>query len=277
MAHPCRLRVDVARARLARLGLTQTALARLSDVELRTMQRWFAGAGVAYVDAEGMARALGVGTHDLFDGIPESTGSVFTRLRDVVRLLGNRNGTLAQAVRISLEQFAYIDEHVAFTAHPAHGFVHRIPIRALRPHGFAVLHLRGAPVARYAFHTQLGARFRYAFGEIQVAQRAARLVEHFHTRTSTAALAGDGEVTAFVWIPKEMRELVIVADHDLDVALDVEDAPVFDLRDPRTAHAVCFRPAPMHLRDAGLPPTFDRVVGPRAGRIDADDEALSEP
>jgi hypothetical protein len=69
-----------------------------------------------------------------------------------------------------------------------------------------------------------------------------------------------------------MRELVVVADSDVRVTRDRSMSPsgerTFDLRDPRTCHAVCFRPSAMHLRDAGLPSVFDRVEGSRDDRID---------
>lgn len=273
MAHPCRLDLDVARARLARLGMTQTSLARACGVELRTLQRWFAGAAVSVTDAEQLARALGIGTEDLFRGFPAETGTPLGRLRDVIRLLGNRSGAIGQATRTALEHFTFIDEHISFASHPARGFVHRLPMRDDDRGRFEVFRvsLVRAPLrpVRIAWNAQVGLRFRYEFGEVRIDGGEALLTEHFHTRAVRASLDGEKTFDVFTWIPREMRELIVVCDDDVDVAhVRGVGRDVFDLRDHATRHAVCFRPAPMHLREVGLPPTFDRVVGPREGRVD---------
>jgi hypothetical protein len=121
---------------------------------------------------------------------------------------------------------------------------------------------------------QVGRRFRYAFGEVRVASGEAHLVEHFHTRSARAPIDTRGAFHVYVWVPAEMRELVVVVDRDVTIERPPgAHALVFDLRAPETRHALCFRPSAMHLREAALPPTFDRVVGPREGRIDVPEGA----
>ena len=126
--------------------------------------------------------------------------------------------------------------------------------------------------ARLGRLTQVARRFRYEFGEVRVTSSEARLVEHFHTRTVKAPLDASGRFQVWVWTPRELAELVLVADRDVDVVRDPARASdLFDLRKEETRHAVCSRPAPMHLREVGLPPTFDRIAGPRDGRVDTQD------
>ncbi len=278
MAHPCRLRPDVARARLARVGATQSSLARDCGFELRTVQRWFAGGSVALADAEQLAQALGVGTEDLFDGVPPDGGTAFARIRTAPKLLRHVDGSLAQALRAVVEHFEMFDRHVSLSVHPARGFVHRFAMRREERGRFQVVRFgpltgddAGAPY-RVRFMTQVARRFRYEFGEVRVGAGEARLVEHFHTRTAKAPLDATGRFLVFVWTPRELAELVLVADRDVEVAREPARATdLFDLRKEETRHAVCFRPAPMHLREVGLPPTFDRVAGPREGRVDTQD------
>ncbi len=274
MAHPCRLRVDVARARLARLGATQTSISRECGFELRTVQRWFAGGSVSLADAEQLAAALGLGTEDLFDGVPSEAASAFARLRAAPRLLRHVDSSLAQALRTMLDHFEFIDRHVSLSTHPGTGYVHRLPMAIEERRRFQVLRIALAPgddrtSYRVRFMAQVGRRLRYEFGEVRVASGEAQLAEHFHTRSARAPLDARGRLSVWVWIPRELAELVLVSDRDLEVEREPGAASdLFDLRRPETRHAVCFRPATMHLREAGLPASFDRVVGPREGRID---------
>jgi hypothetical protein len=274
MGHPCRLKIDVARTRLARLSSTQTSIARDCGFELRTVQRWFAGGSVALADAEQLAAALRIGTEDLFDGVPQEGGTAFARIREAPRFLRRIDGSLAQALRSMLDHFEFIDRHVSLSIHPSRGFVTRIPMQLDERRRFQVLHVSPPPDDRDAsyrirFMTQVGRRFRYEFGDIAVAAGEVRLTEHFHTRTARAPLDGRGSFSVWAWTPRELAELVLVADRDVDVERERgRGSDLFDLSLAAAEHAVCFRPAPMHLRDAGYPATFDRVGGPREGRID---------
>jgi len=280
MASHCRLRADRARARLSELRLTQTALAEGAGVELRTLQRWLAGGSTRLADAERVARALGLGTAELFDGVPdEASDSPFVRLRSALRLLGTREWTLAHAVRTAVSSFDFIDRHASFTAHPRRGYVRRAPMGAARAHGFAAVRLRfGAPPpSRLQLGAQIGRSFRYDFAEITLAGAEAELVELFHTRSVRAPLAPDGCLWAHVWVASEMQELVVMADRDFELEDHPElRADLFDLASPGTAHAVCSRPSSMQLRDAGLSPVHDRVVGDRHHRVDPSQELPPE-
>lgn len=274
MANPCLLRVEVARGRLHALGMTQTMLAERSGHELRTLQRWFAGGRVGLEDAERLAAACGLGTAELFEGVPELGVSPFTRLRSLLSWIRLRESELGHAIYATLENFDFIDSFVEFSSHPAHGFVHRILIEPADRHGF--LRLRVEPrrtPTRLSFGGQVARRFRYLFGEVEVGSGAVVLVESFHTRSSMARRRPDGSFDLFAWIGRDMRELVVVSDQEVDVTrLPVDegkDASIFDLADGATAHAVCFRPSAMHLRDAGFSAAFDRVRGSRDARIDA--------
>jgi len=273
VANPCILRADRARARLSELGLTQGALAERCDVELRTVQRWFAGGRASLVDAERFAAELGLGTAELFEGVPsDQEPAAFASLRAALGFFGAREGTLSLALRAALENFEYFDRSISFAAHPAHGYVARVVMRPTDRDRFAPFRvvLRPGACARLAFHAQVARAFRYGFGEIRIDATRATLVEHFHTRSAVAERAADGAFEVHVWNASEMRELVVVGDHPFAFVRDAADASsLFDLDDPRTEHAVCFRPAPMHLRRAGFSPVFDRIVGLRDGRIDS--------
>jgi len=272
MASHCHLDPSRARARLATLGLTQTALAEQAGVELRTLQRWLAGGRTRLDDAERVAGALGMGTAELFHGVPdEATDSPFTGLRQAARLLGTRDWTVAHALRTALRSFDFIDRHASFTSHPRRGFVRRAPMDSARAHRFAVVRLRfpGPAPSRLVLGAQIARSFRYDFAEITLDGQEAELVELFHTRTVRAPLDLDGGLWAYVWVASEMRELVVMGDRDLELEDHPEvHADLFDLGAPTTRHAVCSRPSSMQLRDAGASPVHDRVVGERRGRVD---------
>jgi hypothetical protein len=106
-------------------------------------------------------------------------------------------------------------------------------------------------------------------GDICVVGGHATLIEHFHTRSMLAPVTEERSIAIWTWIPREMRDLVIVGDRDFVATRDPSvTSQTFDLDAPGTRHALCFRPSSMHLRTAKLPTTFDRVVGDRAGRVD---------
>ncbi len=258
------------RARLSALGLTQTALAERCGIELRTFQRWLAGGRLRLDDAEHVAAALGVGTAMVFDGVPTDE-PLLAQARAAMRVLGSRVGAIGGAFRLSLEHFDSVLRLASFSAHPPVGYVHCEPVAAEAQHAFVVLdvHPPRGRALRMALTTQVGRRFRYEFGELQVSETEVMLVEHQHTRSARANRAPDGSFSLWSWAAPEMRALVLVATEDLQVRRSPGRGPqLFDLDDPRTRHAVCTRPAPMHLHSAGLPRVFDRVVGTREGRID---------
>lgn len=258
------------RARLSAIGLTQTALAERCGIELRTFQRWLAGGRVRLDDAERVAVALGVGTGMIFDGVPQQEPLV-TQVRAAMRVLGTRVGAIGGAFRLSLEHFDFLLRSASFSAHPPVGYVHREPVAPEAQHAFVVLHVHPPQgrALRIALTTQVGSRFRYEFGELEVSETEVVAVEHQHTRSARALRAPDGSFALWSWAPPEMRALVLVSTEDVWVRRSPEHGlQLFDLGDPGTRHAVCTRPAPMHLRAAGLPRVFDRVVGPREGRID---------
>lgn len=278
MGSLCTVRGPDLRARLSALGLTQTALADRCELPLRTLQRWLSGGRLRLADAERVAEALGVGTSMVFDGVPQ--GSVLTHLRTASRLLGTRAGAMSGALRLTLEHFDFVERLLSLHAHPREGYVHREAITPDDQHGFIVLQVqlpRGR-ACRVALTTQVGRHFRYEFGELQVAAEEVIALEHLHTRSARAPRATDGSFSLWTWAPPEMRALVLVASEDLRVRrVEGRGLQLFDLGDPRTRHAVCTRPAPMHLRAAGLPSVFDRLVGPREGRIDVPFPAASQP
>jgi transcriptional regulator with XRE-family HTH domain len=263
MANPCVLKADVARARLLSLGTTQTALADRCGVDLRTLQRWFAGGRARLEDAERVAAALGVGTSEIWEGVPSlALQSLFAPIRALLRRTVKHEGSLGHALRLALAHFELFDRHVAFSAHPTQGFVHREAIASEERDQFAVLQVDtfGAESLRLSFGTQVGHSFRYEFGEVCVHKGRVILSEHFHTRSVRAELASDATFHVWVWAPSEMRELVVTADHDVRI----RRAPV------RGEHAVCFRPAAMHLRAARLSPVYDRIRGHRGDRVDVE-------
>lgn len=271
MPATCTLDPVRARRRLASTGGTQTALARSLDVELRTLQRWFAGSTLRVDDAERVASALGVGTAELSDDLPPDAGSPFVALRSLLAILRRTEGPMLHAVRATLEHFQFVDTYLAFDAHPRHGFVRRHAIDATDVHRFHVLRI--TPTSgrdlRMRFAAQVARRFRYEFGEVGLHGDVVTLVEHFHTRSVCAVRRDDGSFDVHVWVPSEMKELVVVANTEFDVrALPPPRTDRFDLDAPGNRHALCFRPAAMHLRQAGLPDTFDRLDGSRDGRVD---------
>lgn len=272
MAHWCRIDAVAARDRLSALGMTQTALAARCDVELRTLQRWLAGSRTRLDDAERVAAALGLGTAELFDGVPdEAKSSPFNLIRAALRLVGAREWAMAHALRTTVRSFEFIDEHASLTSHPRRGYVRRAPMASDRKDTFAAMRLRfpGALPSRLTLGAQIGRSFRYDFAEMTLEEGEAELIELFHTRSVRAPLDPRGSVWLFVWVAAEVREFVIMADGDLEL----EDHPemrwdIFDVDAVETRHAVCSRPSAVQLRAAGLPAVFDRLVGDRRDRVD---------
>lgn len=256
------MRTEVARARLAALGLSQTALAASLGVELRTLQRWFAGTPTQLANAEAVARALGLGTAELFDGVRAEWGSPFAFLRGLASVLGTRESPFVRAAEVVLEQWSFLDTYISFASHPRQGHVRRLELDPSLACGFARFHVQPGAARRLVFGAYVAPRLRYDFGAVSLEEGRADLVEYFHTRAMRAPRAADDSFELDVWIPREMSELVVIADADVLIRpIPNVDRLVF-VRDRRqNAHALCFRPAPSHLRQAGLPPHDDRVRG----------------
>ncbi len=277
MTRWCRIDREAARDRLAQLDMTQTALAERCGVELRTLQRWMAGGRTRLENAEAVARAMGVGTAEVFRGTSsERDDSPFVFMRSALRVLGGRESKFGNGLRAALTHFDFIDRYVSFTGHPRRGFVRRVSTGGARCHRFAVVRVTfptGLP-HRVVLGAQIGRALRYDFAEISFEPEWAELVELFHTRTARAPVEDGRCLTLWVWVSSEMRELVIMSDRDVVVEDQPEHvATIFDLRDEATRHAVCSRPSAMQLRASGLSASFDRVVGPRQARVDVAQQA----
>lgn len=259
---------------MAQLGIQQADLAARCGVDARTLQRWRAGGRAALEDAEKLANALGVGTAEVFDGVPEDADSPFQLLRSVLSVLRVRQGTLARAFHTTFEHFGFVDSFVTFAAHPRRGFVTRLVVTPQYRNAFMVVRLATATRERASilFSAQVASRFRYEFGQVEFKRDRVVLIEHFHTRSACAPVSPAGYVDVWVWVASELRELVVVSDVDVAVSVvpgvDAQVETLFDLGEDETRHAVCFRPSAMHLRAAGLPSVFDRVLGSRDGRVD---------
>lgn len=269
MAHPCSIRGDVARARLLTVGLSQVALAEQLGVPLRTVQRWFAGGRLSLEDADAVAAALGVGTAELFEGVPSDAASPFVFLRTLGALLGGRATPLVRATTSVLESFEFIDQYITFSAHPRRGYVRRLETRP-GTLGFRRFVVQPGVARELAFSASISRSLGYEFGRVSLAEDGGlHLSEHFHTRNMRGVPRPNGSFDVDIWVPREMRELVLVADADVDVQPAREPRGTeFDLGCPSTAHALCFRPAPGHLRQAGLPGHDDRIRGDRRSRVD---------
>lgn len=255
---------------MSALGVTQAALALDCDIDVRTVQRWFAGQRVSLADAERMAALLGVGTAELFEGVAEdSAAAVSSRLRMLVRLLSARDTAFAQGFRLLDEHFLEIQQCVSLMAHPARGFVSRNMLKAESCHGFVVFNIRVGERADIAIRAQLGRQFGYIIGRIRVRGERVFFIETFSVRSMLAKRTQDGSVLLWVWIGPETRELIFTSDTELSVTESAApERQLFDLAAPGAEHTLCLRPNPIHLRVAGLPMGFDRVVGPRADRVD---------
>ena len=68
MSKKVNLRSEVARARLASQGLTQSSMAELCEVDIRTVQRWMVGQPVRLAEAERVGSLL-FRTHPLHGNV----------------------------------------------------------------------------------------------------------------------------------------------------------------------------------------------------------------
>jgi transcriptional regulator with XRE-family HTH domain len=265
------MKIERVRARMNLLGQTQQELAHRCGVDLRTLQRWLSGSKVELSDAERVASALGLGTAELFEGVPTHDGGLFPgQLRSVLRLLSAREGDFARGLRLAFETYAELGEEVSFAAHPACGYVWRFPLSAAQQRGFVPFRMRG-PVTncKLSVRAQLGRRLSHTLGHVEVRDGHVEMLEVFYTRSMLARVNARGELDLYVWGSSDRRELLFICDQPVDIALLPDPIlPTFDLAAPGAGHALCFRPGPAHLRLTGLPMGFDRVVGPRDGRMD---------
>jgi transcriptional regulator with XRE-family HTH domain len=255
---------------MSALGRTQQELAQRCAVDLRTVQRWLAGQRVSIEDAERVAADLGMGTAELFHGVPADVEGVPSHVRSVLRLLSARDGDFAQGLRLAFETYEDLSLDVSFSSHPARGYVWRFPLGSELHHGFVPFRARlSQRNCMLTVRAQIGRRFGYTLGRAWVRDGRVAMLETFSTRSMLAELSEDGELDLFVWGSGDRRELFIICDQPANVEQlpDTIDATL-DLTAPRMRHALCFRPGNVHLRTAGLPYGFDRVIGPREGRMD---------
>ncbi|HEX6243155.1 MAG TPA: helix-turn-helix transcriptional regulator [Polyangiales bacterium] len=264
------MKVERVRERMNTLGQTQQELALRCLVDLRTLQRWLSGTRVNLGDAERVACALGMGTAELFEGVPSDSGLFPAQLRGVLRLLSAREGDFAQGLRLSLETYAELSEEVSFAAHPARGYVWRFMLSAAQQGGFVPFRMR-VPMARctLSVRAQIGRRLSYRLGHAEFRDDRVEMLEVFNTRSMLAQLSSTRELDLYVWGSGDRRELVFICDQPVELApLAKPVISSFDLAAPGAQHALCFRPGPVHLRAAGLPMGFDRMLGPRGERVD---------
>jgi transcriptional regulator with XRE-family HTH domain len=195
------MNIDRVRARMLELALTQAELAAACDVDVRTTQRWLAGQRVSVADAERVAIALGVGTADLFAGVPRDAEQLIPdSVRSVLRLVSAREGDFAQALRLAMEHYEELTRSVWISAHPAHGYVARVSMMDLPRHGFVQLRLRlASPDTSVLARAQVGRRFGYAMGRIRVRAGHAQMLEPFQTHSMVATLTTEQELLCHVW------------------------------------------------------------------------------
>ena len=255
---------------MATLGLTQASLAAGCGVELRTLQRWFAGQRVALAAAEKLACELGIGTAELFSGVPDETPSeVYARIGKVARMLGARDNAFAQGLRLVREHFDSLRTAVSFASHPPRGFVARQPVLRSSLHGFVQYALDVPDESDIELRSQLGRQFGYVVARLRVRGARAALIETFSTRSMLAERMASGTFALWLWAGPEVQEWIAVSDRELRLSLcQPEPQQQLDLDAPEMRHALCVRPNAMHLRAAGLPMGFDRVIGERARRMD---------
>ncbi|MDB4985175.1 MAG: hypothetical protein JWN04_353 [Myxococcaceae bacterium] len=269
MRHPIKL--EAARARMRALNMTQLSLAQSCAIDVRTLQRWFAGQPVESGSAERVAAALGVGTAEVFEGVSSVSATlVSASLRRVLRLLSARENAFAQGLRTVVGHYEALLHAVSFASHPSHGYVARFVVTSDRQHGFMVLRVRPASSdCTLLVLAQIGQRMSYTIGRLRARDERVELLETWQTHSMVAELSPSGHFDLWVWGGIDSREIIVTCEQPLELELlAVPSQSLFDLDAPEARHAVCFRPTPMHLRTAGLAMGFDRVIGTRSGRVD---------
>jgi len=253
--------------------MTQASLASACNVEVRTLQRWFAGQRVTLEDAERLAGALGVGTADVFDGVPEDgIATTLRRIAQIQRLLSARDGPFTQGLRLMDEHFQLVYESVWFSAYPTSGFVFRHTVPVQDRNGFVVLRVTpSAERASILLRSQVGRNLAIAMGRVNVDGSAVCLLETFMVRSMLARRLDDGSFWLWVWSGIEQRELMLVSTTEFQVTVampSAEQRQIFDLTAARGDHTVCLRPGVTQLRAAGLPMGFDRLLARDTSRVD---------
>lgn len=258
---------------MAELGLTQAALAAACGVELRTLQRWFAGQRVLLEHAERIACELGLGTAEAFVGVPggDTASEIGSRMGTVARLLGARDSAFAQGLRLTREHFQTVRTSISFAAHPTHGFVARRLPPAGAQHTFVQIELTSrAHDLELEVRNQLGKQFGITSGRIRMRGSELALLEPFSTRSMLGRRRDDGGFVLWLWCGPEAKEHILVATRAFTASsCEPTGKQLCDVGSPAMAHGLCIRPHLMHLQAANLPMGFDRLVGSeRANRVD---------
>lgn len=280
MSKKVTLRSDLARARLAALELTQSSLAVICELDIRTVQRWFAGQPVRLTEADRVATALRVGTADLFEGVPEEGDSaVFALFSLMARLPGLRDHPSAQVLRTVPAHFAEFMAPLLFRPHPLRGFVSTVPLLPAQRGGFIALRLASpTPRATLRVMIRLGRAVLVERARLEVRAERVSLVESHMVRSMCAARRSDGSFELWYWVGDESSELLIVSKPELRVQQVSLPEPLrrsFDMRHDATAHALCIRPGITQLAAAGLSRGFDRIANRDTTRVDIDEGELS--
>lgn len=272
MSNPCTLDLEAARLRMVACGTTQAALAAECEIDVRTLQRWFAGQRVSLANAERLSAALGVGTSEVFRGAPEETGTPISgRLRLIQRLVSGRDNTFAHGVRVVQEHFDGILQAVSFAAHPSRGFVSRLRVDGYPRDQFVPFRLAcTGDDADIEVRRQLSRSFGYVSARLRLRGVQAELAETFQTHSMRATRGPDGSLTLWLWLGHEHREIVLVSSAEFTVTRcpDAPPTALLDLDAEGGSAWLCVRPSVVDLRLAGLPMGFDRVAGARADRVD---------
>jgi hypothetical protein len=263
-----KLKASVVRDRMAQLGLTNADVAKACDIDVRTVQRWFGGQSVKSSDAERVAELLNMGTADVFSGVAEL--SSFKRIMQLQGLLSSHDNAVSQAARLATEAFGNVWDHVHYESHPVHGYLSRHAIAKEQQHRYLAFDFHASSErADVDVRVRMGRRFAYSAARIYLRSSTVYAVGVTATNSMIAARKPDGHFTVWIWIGPEAREVMFVCDHDMTVTRStLPSASTLQLADPGMEHAVCIRPGQRQLVVAALPLGFDRLVGPREGRVD---------
>jgi transcriptional regulator with XRE-family HTH domain len=276
------LRVEVARARLASLNLTQSSLAVLCELDIRTVQRWFAGRPVGLPEADDLARTLRIGTADLFEHVPDDEGSSLLYLMSLVSrmpFLRDRGATVF--VRKTRTLFQEFLAPLVFRRHPLHGYVVPVALPTAARHGFMALRI-GAPAGSSALKLvlRLAPAVLDERAVLEVRECEVSMFENHFVRSMRAARRElDGSFELWFWVGDEASEVLVVSTQEVSIdpiTLPAELQCTFDMSHPATAHALCVRPTLTQVARAELPRGFDRVTHRDPSRVDME-EADAQP
>ncbi len=268
------LRSGPARVRLEALGLTQSALAVICALDVRTVQRWFAGQAVRLAEAERVARVLQMGTADLFDGVPEDEPSGVRALFSLVsRLPGLRAHPAAQLLRSAPALYADFFAPLQFRAHPLRGYVTTFALDARVRHRFIAFRVETrARFTQLQLLIRLGSSVLDERAIVRLQRDDAWLIENHVVRSMyVRRRAKDGSFDLWYWVGMEASELLFVCPEELTLSkieLPDELQARFDMQHPSAEHAVCVRPTTSQIAAAELPRGWDRVAHRDAMRVD---------